>query len=194
MRPDRISRRKVGHGSATRDKARNNEAEISARWGTRERFHRGAIAPHGLTRRDCDVARPVKHSPEMAAYRVAEARLMAVIAARFGFDQDEPASVKAADRQILGIEARDLMAPLLPGWERWLALIGDCPLRITRPWGPEEAEERFLDRFRELTAAPAYRAGDIVKWAASILGSVGGKMRRKGVRREEIPVLFDDAA
>lgn len=98
-----------------------------------------------------DVARPVKRLPVMAEYREAERQLLSVIVTKYGLSDVEPASVLVADKIILGIEARDLMSPLLPGWEKWLALIpADCRLKLERPWNPEQAEERFLARFEDL--------------------------------------------
>jgi hypothetical protein len=97
-----------------------------------------------------DVARPVKRLPSMAEYKAAEKRLQSAIAGRFGLGANEPDSVQKADNVMLGIEARDLMAPLQPGWEKWLALIGSHGLVLTQPWSPEEAEARFLARFQTL--------------------------------------------
>lgn len=99
-----------------------------------------------------DLARPIKHDPTMFAYREAEDRLMTVICHKFGLTPGEPENVKYVDKLILSIEARDLMAPLRPGWERWLNMIGDCPLRIVNPWSPAQAKRRFLDRYTELKA------------------------------------------
>ncbi len=59
----------------------------------------------------CDVPRPLKRRPEMAAYREAEARLQAMIYARFGLPPEEPASLKLVDRRMLRTEQRDLMPP-----------------------------------------------------------------------------------
>jgi len=119
-----------------------------------------------------DVSRPVKRLPELAAYRDAEKSLQAVICLRFGLPEAEPPSVKRADTILLGIEARDLMSPLThqEHWAWALDTIGDCPIRIDRTWGPEEAEERFLARFRELTT------GSDLGAAARLLAGA----RRKG--------------
>lgn len=95
-----------------------------------------------------DVARPLKHNPCFAAYRSAEATLMAVICERFGLPADEPAWVKVADNVLLATERRDLMAPPPRPWSPGP---GPMPERI-EPWAPAFAEARFLARFAELTA------------------------------------------
>lgn len=99
-----------------------------------------------------DIPRPLKHLPEMQAYRDAEARIQGMIYERFCGSSDEPPEVKAADVLMLGIEARDLMQPLTrPGeWEWCVGPVRDHPFRIDRCWGPDEAEDRFLERFHDL--------------------------------------------
>jgi hypothetical protein len=94
-----------------------------------------------------DLARPVKRLPELAAYRGAEAAVMAAVCARLGLPLDEPDDVKLADRRMLRTEQRDLMPPELPGEGR-----GDVepyPFLI-EPWSPERARFEFLQRFRAL--------------------------------------------
>lgn len=146
----------------------------------------------------CDVARPVKRMPGMEGYRAAEAKLMDNITARFGLDPDEPAGVKLADTTMLGIEVRDLMHWPLANAAKWqwcLDAIRDCQITIRRPWGPEEAEERFLDRFRELTAAPARRGiMTSIRDAASALGRHAAELRRRKQPSREERGLFGDAA
>ena len=96
-----------------------------------------------------DVPRPVKHLPEMAPYRVAEARLQGVICASFGLVHHEPDVVRVADRRLCATEARDLFPGLHPAWEQ-----PAVPLRKRiRPWTPQVAEARFLERFAELWLA-----------------------------------------
>ena len=98
-----------------------------------------------------DLPRPIKRHGEIGQmYREVERRLMAAICERFGLTINEPESVGAADKILLSIEARDLMAPLLPGWEKWLALIGDRTERITDTLTPSDAESQFLLRFKQL--------------------------------------------
>jgi len=130
-----------------------------------------------------DVARPVKRMECMVPYRDAEQRLLHAIADRFGLAWPEPPSVKSGDKCLLAIEARDLMPSVWPDWrEKWYPFIGDRDFTISRPWSPEEAEERFLARFTELTApaivaqAPATVS---VKQAAGILGRHAAEQRKR---------------
>lgn len=128
-----------------------------------------------------DVARPVKRMECMVPYREAEKRLLRAIADRFGLSWPEPAGVKRADSRLLAIEARDLMPTVWPDWrEKWYPFIGDCKLTITRPWSPDEAEERFLARFAELTRPVVVPQRTItVKEAAGILGRHAAEQRRR---------------
>ena len=98
-----------------------------------------------------DLARPIKRMPEMAAFRAAEDRIMAAVCRRFGLPPEMPASVRRADEILLATEARDLMAPLDPGWAAWLRDIPALPGRIV-PWTPGAARAVFVDRFVQLTS------------------------------------------
>lgn len=100
-----------------------------------------------------DLARPVKHAPQMAGYRDAETRLMLVIAERFGLIGPMPASVIDADNRMLITEAHALMT-MHPQWlveAPWKPY--DCGLV---PREPEIAKRDFLKLFREL-ALPVLR-------------------------------------
>lgn len=98
-----------------------------------------------------DLPRPIKRHSEIGQmYSEVERRLMAAVCERFGLAVEEPESVGVADKILLGIEARDLMAPLLPGWEKWLALIGNRTERINDTLTPPDAERRFILRFKQL--------------------------------------------
>lgn len=99
-----------------------------------------------------DVTRPVKYMPELAGYRAAEKTLQTMIYHRFGLSGFEPPEVKTIDNLMLGIEARDLMQPLCrpDEWEWCLGPARLHPFRISRCWSPDEAEERFLERFKQL--------------------------------------------
>ena len=90
-----------------------------------------------------DVPAPLKQLPEFAAYRRAEERLQALIMERFGLSAQQPASVTAADLQLLMIEMRELF-DIEPG----------MAVAETKCWSPAVAEERFLERFRQLTGRP----------------------------------------
>jgi uncharacterized protein len=100
-----------------------------------------------------DMARPVKHQPEMAGYRAAEKSLQGRIVEKFGLPDHQPESVTYADQVMLAIEARDLMSPLLPGWEKWLDKIpSDLDWSVRFPLDPPVAKNRFLKRFEALNA------------------------------------------
>ncbi len=98
-----------------------------------------------------DVSRPVKHLAEMEAYRKTEANLMLAICRKFGLSEREPWSVKEADNFLVEVEARDLMSPEGMKWKWSEAAIRGRELKISRTWLPEEAKERFLLRFNELS-------------------------------------------
>ena len=61
-----------------------------------------------------DVVKPLKVSGAFAEYRKLEVRMQAAICSRFGLPHQEPDSVKRIDKAMVAIEARDLLAPLLP--------------------------------------------------------------------------------
>ena len=95
-----------------------------------------------------DVPAPLKELPEFEAYRAAERSLQRVVAQRFGLFPEQPASVTEADRNLLRVEIRDLLAP---GSTIQLRERGrKDALAITAPWQPRIAKARFLSRFREL--------------------------------------------
>lgn len=94
-----------------------------------------------------DVARPVKHLPAMAAYRELEAKIETAIFNKFGLYGERPPSVTAADNLMLITEARDLIGPV-----DWDTRPYGAPYHFhINPWTPQEAEDRFLQRFTELT-------------------------------------------
>lgn len=64
----------------------------------------------------CDVPRPLKTMPEMAAYRAMEARAESVIAAKFGVPWPLPAIVKVHDERALATEYRDLVPVKRAPW------------------------------------------------------------------------------
>lgn len=102
-----------------------------------------------------DVAKPVKMLPEMDVYRQAERGLQAYIAGTFGLSLVEPESVRAADKLMLAIEARDLMdvqnSRWRENWRKWIDLIPEgCDKNVSFPLSPTLAKEIFLNRFYEL--------------------------------------------
>lgn len=107
----------------------------------------------------CDVARPVKHLPEMAAYRDAEKAIELAIAVRFKLPVTMPAVVKEADEIMLVTEARDLMRAFDEKWSHWKLRGRALPEKI-RPQSHDfvftehsfitlvETAQRALDRER----------------------------------------------
>lgn len=105
-----------------------------------------------------DMIRPLKSA--MPAYRVAEDRLAAAIARRFGLALVCPAEVKLADARIL-LDERDALMTQPP--QPW-AIDHLAPLGVeVRCWSPEEAEKRYLEHLRELlpVGLPHLVGGDI---------------------------------
>ncbi|MGA7861666.1 MAG: phosphohydrolase [Thermoplasmata archaeon] len=88
-----------------------------------------------------DIPRPIKYLPEMEGYRVLERRVMSAILKRFGLPDQEPPDVKTADRLVLRSEAETL-GLLNEDWD-----VFDWPEIPERPvpFGPKEAETRFLE-------------------------------------------------
>ena len=96
-----------------------------------------------------DLPRPIKRFSELGThYREIEARLMVVIAARFGLSMPEPPDVKNTDDFLLRWEARDLMKPPPVPWSQ---RGGPLPTSAIKPMFPVVAENAFLRRFSELT-------------------------------------------
>lgn len=97
-----------------------------------------------------DMPRPLKHSPEMEAFRAAEDELMQVIAMRYDLEGLEPDCVKEADAVLLATEKRDLMHSNQGQWSetQWLhgAVKADPLDQAIVAWSPEVAEARFLKR------------------------------------------------
>lgn len=94
-----------------------------------------------------DMVRPLKK--HMLTFRNAEAHLMGIICRRFGLDPICPLEVIEADTRILCDERLALMTPCD---KPWTLMDGVVPLGVViEPWGPKEAEVRYLERLRELT-------------------------------------------
>lgn len=96
-----------------------------------------------------DMVRPLKGS--MPAYRAAEDRVMAAICERFGLRPECPPEVKVADTRILHDERDALMAP---SHRPWTSLNDFAPLGVlVEGWSPQDAENEYLARLRQLTTA-----------------------------------------
>lgn len=92
-----------------------------------------------------DVTKPLKLL--LPDYRAIEARVEAAVFARFAVPTPLPLAVKDADRIMLATEQRQLMA----NGEAWAMTGGRRALPLAIPaWPPEEARERFLERFGAL--------------------------------------------
>ncbi len=101
----------------------------------------------------CDLSRPVKQSLRRAGivvFDTIEGAIMDAVCQRFGLPLIQPESVDRADVLLLATEARDLMAPLTPGWRHTVE--NGYPVLEERivPWTPLKARQEFLARFAEL--------------------------------------------
>jgi len=99
----------------------------------------------------CDLPSPVKNSPLLGAYRIAENRLMLAVCAKYGLPPRMPRSVRVADKVILATEFRDVTTVADQEW-----IVRECgqfplPDYTILPWPAAVAEDQFLRRFTELT-------------------------------------------
>lgn len=94
-----------------------------------------------------DIPRPLKKLPLMNHYSLLESNLMQDICDKFGLGYGQPESVTIADNRALATEGRDLM----PYDETFSWSIYGRPFgeHIT-PWSWQIAEQKFLERFKEL--------------------------------------------
>jgi hypothetical protein len=99
-----------------------------------------------------DVARPIKRAEEMEKYRTVERVLQEVIVNQFELHFPQPESVTQADELMLAIEAKDLMSPLIPGWEPLLKILEAIKVeaRLGPIWSSTVAKNIFLARFESL--------------------------------------------
>ena len=102
-----------------------------------------------------DIASPLKTAigeHDGGFLRNLEHRVHAAIIAGLGLaplNEDDERAVKRADEDALAAEVRDNMRPgERPLLERGLFTVSHIP-RIRRAWSSDEAEERFLERWRE---------------------------------------------
>lgn len=93
-----------------------------------------------------DIPRPIK--PIIGNYYAIEDRVMAAIAATYGFAWPLPPEVKELDNRILGDERDQVMAPMdVPG-----SVWGDALPRLgveIQCWQPARSESEFLLAFEE---------------------------------------------
>lgn len=102
-----------------------------------------------------DVAKPLKQL--LPDYVALERRVEGAVFKRFGLPPTLPDSVKQADRFMLHMEQRDLMAKHDDVWECSIDLpqIDRPPFFPERinPWSPASSRSAFLHRYGELTGA-----------------------------------------
>lgn len=94
----------------------------------------------------CDIARPVKRC--INGYAEIEARLMGVVADRFGLEGAIPHEVHVADNALLATEIAQLM-PVAPV-EMYMNVAPISGLQID-PWPPRIAKRQFMQEFERLT-------------------------------------------
>lgn len=95
-----------------------------------------------------DVSRPLKQL--LPEYQAIEARVAAVIDAKFGFDGPEPPIIKEADNVALVTEKRDLMSKY--SGAQWQSVMHHRPLeRQIAPLPPPLAREMFRQMFFRLS-------------------------------------------
>jgi hypothetical protein len=99
-----------------------------------------------------DVSTPLKQL--LPDYKAIEARVEAVVFARFGLPAELPSSVKAADLRMLATEAKKFMPREAMNWDI-LAFVELVPVNLV-PWSPAQAQAEFLDRYQEITGLNPY--------------------------------------
>lgn len=91
-----------------------------------------------------DVPRPIKGS--LPEYKAIEARLLEVIAKRFGLTGEVPEMVSTYDNRILLDEQKALMSKPPAPWN-----VPGKPLGISiDAWGPDAAKQQFLRAFDQI--------------------------------------------
>lgn len=93
----------------------------------------------------CDVARPLKYTPEFEGYRAIEHRLEEAIFERFGVTGDPDPSIKEADARLLATEKYQLMTTDKEYWGSAEPFGFELPC-----WSPDEAARRYLDKCHDL--------------------------------------------
>lgn len=144
----------------------------------------------------CDIPSPIKRY--LGEYRQMEDRIMAVIAAKFGFDYPFSEDIKDCDAVQLKTEAKYL---LRSRGDPWAYMYTTKRAHGIRPecWSSEVAEQRFLDRYEEVkknvrtefeSPYPIVDWSDDYYWWNGVRGIKGvplrdgqaGPVRREGYR------------
>jgi len=95
-----------------------------------------------------DVPTPVKHSPHMKDYRIAEDKALEQAARIFNLIPPVPKEIKAYDKRLMVTEALRFMNTSNYDWK---AIAKPLPLHIIgTPLEMKEAELAFLNRWYEL--------------------------------------------
>jgi hypothetical protein len=96
----------------------------------------------------CDIARPVKRTPEFLAYRLAEDALWEAVAIRYNLTFKHPSIVKLVDEKIVSNEALLLMPTLPPDWQIQSAFtdaeLAAAGVDMKDVWTPKVAKSTFL--------------------------------------------------
>ena len=100
----------------------------------------------GLT--GMDIATPIKHSPEMESYRIAENKALKQAAKIFNLKPPMPKKVKQMDKRLMVTEALRFMNTVN---YNWTTIAKPLPLSVIgKPMNMKEAETAFLTRWYEL--------------------------------------------
>lgn len=102
-----------------------------------------------------DVIRPIKRLTALELYCLLERRIQQTIAVRFGLRTSRAIQreVQRADMVMLATEVRDIMGDRRMRWD-----LPHPPVATRiRPWGIEQSEEAFLERFRVCAGRAAAR-------------------------------------
>ena len=100
----------------------------------------------GLT--GMDVPSPIKHSPVMDSYRLAEDKCLDLFADIYGLSKPTPQEIKIADKRLMVTEALRFMNSTNFDWTQYAE-----PYKISiigKPLGIKEAEIAFITRWYEL--------------------------------------------
>lgn len=104
-----------------------------------------------------DLASPFKRSDQMTFYRNVEQGLWEAIAQKWDLPRVLPPEVHTADRYMVGIEARDLMAGTTGlYWRDLVRPIAMHPLRVTKPWSARKSKRKFLEMYNLLLKEENY--------------------------------------
>jgi hypothetical protein len=98
-----------------------------------------------------DMPRPIKQG--FPQYQEMEAKIWKHIAAKYALAEVHPPEVNQVDGEMLWHEMEALLHPVPPGHEWGMGRPRPDAVRpdMINCWGPEMAERRFLERFKELT-------------------------------------------